>query len=66
MTYYDAIDILVRLSSARWTPAEMPKDDDIKNAIRIAAAVRVPHGCTRDELHAALWWLTTKSKEVEE
>ena len=33
MTYYDAIDILVMLSSARWTQAEMPKDDDIKNAI---------------------------------
>ena len=66
MTYYDAIDILVRLSSARWTPAEMPKDDDIKNAIRIVAEARVPHGCTRGELHAALWWLTTKSKEVEE
>lgn len=68
MTYYDAVDILTKLSSARWTPEEMPEDDAIKNAIKFVAAVRVPHGFTRDEFHAALWWMVkheTDRKPVE-
>lgn len=68
MTYYDAVDILTKLSSARWAPEKMPEDDAIKNAIKFVAAVRVPHGFTRDELHAALWWMVkheTECKSVE-
>lgn len=44
----------------------MPKKEEIEEAIPIVAGMATVQACPKYALHAALWWLAIKSKEVEQ
>lgn len=66
MLYSQAIEVLIRVSGARFAPAPMPPREEIEEAIRIVVNMRTVQACPKYALHAALWWLAVKSKEVEQ
>ena len=64
MLYVDAIRVLEKV--ARFDLASMPKKEEIEEAIPIVAGMATVQACPKYALHAALWWLVVKSKEVEQ
>lgn len=65
MLYVDAIRVLEKVARARFDLASMPKKKEIEEAIPIVAGMVTVQACPKYALHAALWWLAFKSKEVE-
>lgn len=65
MLYVDAIRVLEKVARARFDLASMPKKEEIEEAIPIVAGMVTVQACPKYALHAALWWLAVKSKEVE-
>ncbi|UVY24288.1 MAG: hypothetical protein [Bacteriophage sp.] len=43
----------------------MPPREEIEEAIQTVAGMATVQACPKYALHAALWWLAVKSKEVE-
>lgn len=66
MLYVDAIRVLEKVARARFDLAQMPKKEEIEEAIPIVAGMVTVQACPKYALHAALWWLVVKSKEVEQ
>lgn len=66
MLYSQAIEVLIKVSGARFAPAPMPPREEIEEAIQIVVNMRTVQDCPKYALHAALWWLAVKSKEVEQ
>lgn len=66
MLYSEAIWVLEKVSEARFAPAPMPPREKIEEAIQIVVNMRTVQACPKYALHAALWWLAVKSKEVEQ
>lgn len=58
MLYVDAIRVLEKVARARL--------EEIEEAIPIVAGMATVQACPKYALHAALWWLAIKSKEVEQ
>lgn len=54
------------MARARFDLASMPKKEEIEEAIPIVAGMATVQACPKYALHAALWWLVVKSKEVEQ
>ncbi len=65
MLYVDAIRILEKIARARLFHTSMPPREEIEEAIKIVASQVTVQACPGFALHAALWWLAIKSKEVE-
>ena len=65
MLYGDAIRILEKTARARFFHTSMPPREEIEEAIKIVASQVTVQACPGFALHAALWWLAIKSKEVE-
>ena len=59
MLYGKAIEVLIKVS------APMPPREEIEEAIQTVAGMATVQACPKYALHAALWWLAVKSKEVE-
>lgn len=66
MLYGKAIEVLIKVSGARFAPAPMPPREEIEEAIQTVAGMATVQACPKYVLHAALWWLAVKSKEVEQ
>lgn len=66
MLYSEAIWVLEKVSAARFAPAPMPPREKIEEAIQVVVNMRTVQACPKYALHAALWWLAVKSKEVEQ
>ena len=55
MLYGKAIEVLIKVSGARFAPAPMPPREEIEEAIQTVAGMATVQACPKYALHAALW-----------